>query len=166
MSVIRGERIFTIRQTWLQNSGSLVELKLYALTRENYVFTQVHGIIISCRGSEPNIFIITGHTRCGISPVGCKNNWFCPCLHKENRRDYYEKEREMLLLTHCFKYLLTTEFGYDAMSCSILDNENFDACSIKCSHGPQVPYPWFSESALSINMSFAIAVPHLFTADL
>jgi len=45
-------------------------------------------------------------------------------------------------------YLLTTEFRFDAMLCSYLDNENSDLGHIKCSRrlhfarGSQVPHPW------------------------
>jgi len=42
------------------------------------------------------------------------------------------------------KYLLTTEFRFNAMLCFITVNENSDAGHINCSYGPQVPHPCFT----------------------
>jgi len=45
-----------------------------------------------------------------------------------------------LLLIYCFEYLLVVEFRFDAMSWSVLCNENSDAGPIWRSRGPQEPH--------------------------
>jgi len=44
-------------------------------------------------------------------------------------------------MTFYLKYLLITEFHFDAILYSTLRNENSDAGHTKCSRGPQVPHP-------------------------
>jgi len=42
-----------------------------------------------------------------------------------------------------FKYLLIMRLRFDVMLHSNFGNENSGAGHIKCSRGPQVPYPFF-----------------------
>jgi len=45
-------------------------------------------------------------------------------------------------MTYYLTYLLITELRFDTILYSKLTYETSDACHIKCSRGPQVPYPW------------------------
>jgi len=83
---------------------------------------------------------------------------------RKTRIENYE-EWDMLLFD-CFKYLLITEFGLDAMLCSTLRDANCDAGPIKCSRGPQVLCPaWLKQQRKRMSLvSWKFSIHHLLEA--